>query len=63
MSVDHATPAAYYAKQPSRNDYYDIALQALTGTTVDYLAGGGFKKMNGADAWRRKSMTVRCAAT
>ncbi|MBP3454240.1 MAG: alkaline phosphatase [Clostridia bacterium] len=44
VSVDHATPAAYYAKQPSRNDYYDIALQAVTGLTVDYLAGGGFKK-------------------
>lgn len=44
VSVDHATPAAYYAKQPSRNDYYDIALQAINGSTVDYLAGGGFKK-------------------
>ena len=44
VSVDHATPAAYYAKQPSRNDYYEIALQAITGNTVDYLAGGGFKK-------------------
>ena len=47
VSVDHATPAAYYAKQPSRNDYYDIALQAVTGDTVDYLAGGGFKKPDG----------------
>lgn len=47
VSVDHATPAAYYAKQPSRNDYYEIALQAVTGTTVDYLAGGGFKKPDG----------------
>ncbi len=44
VSVDHATPAAYYAKQPSRNAYYDIALQAVTGTTVDFLGGGGFKK-------------------
>ena len=49
VSLDHATPAAYYAKQPSRNDYYDIAVQAVTGTTVDYLAGGGFKKPTGAD--------------
>ncbi len=46
VSVDHATPAAYYAKQPSRNDYYDIALQAITGTTVDFLGGGGFKKQS-----------------
>lgn len=47
VSVDHATPAAYYAKQPSRNDYYEIALQAVTGDTLDYLAGGGFKKPDG----------------
>ena len=43
VSLDHATPAAYYAKQPSRNDYYEIAVQGITGDTVDYLAGGGFK--------------------
>ena len=49
VSLDHATPAAYYAKQPSRNDYYEIAVQGVTGDTVDYLAGGGFKKPTGAD--------------
>ena len=27
VSLDHATPAAYYAKSESRNEYYDIALQ------------------------------------
>ncbi len=58
VSVDHATPAAYYAKQPSRNDYYEIALQALTGTTVDYLAGGGFKRMNGSDGSQKSLMEV-----
>ena len=47
--MDHATPAAFYAKQPSRNDYYEIAVQGITGSTVDYLAGGGFKKPTGAD--------------
>ncbi len=49
VSLDHATPAAYYAKQPSRNDYYEIAMQGITGDTLDYLAGGGFKKPTGAD--------------
>lgn len=58
VSVDHATPAAYYAKQPSRNDYYEIAVQALTGTTVDYLAGGGFKKMTGADDQQPSLMDI-----
>lgn len=47
VSLDHATPAAYYAKATSRKQYYDIAVQGLTGTTLDYLAGGSFLKPDG----------------
>lgn len=47
VSLDQATPAAYYAKSPSRNEYYDIAVQGVTGTTLDYLAGGSFLKPDG----------------
>ena len=47
VSLDHATPAAYYAKVPSRKQYYDIAVQGLTGTTLDYLAGGSFLEPDG----------------
>lgn len=47
VSLDHATPAAFYAKVPSRNSYYDIAVQGMTGTTLDLLAGGGFKQPTG----------------
>ena len=47
VSIDHATPAAFYAKVPSRKNYYDIAVQGLTGTTLDYYAGGGFLKPDG----------------
>ncbi len=46
VSLNHATPAAYYAKQQSRNDYYDIGVQALTGGTLDYLGGGNLHKMS-----------------
>lgn len=49
VSLDHATPAAYYAKQPSRRDYYEIAVQGITGSTLDYLAGGGFLSPTGDD--------------
>ena len=49
VSLNHATPAAYYAKQPSRNDFYEIGVQGVTGDTLDYLAGGGFKKAAGSD--------------
>ncbi len=47
VSIDHATPAAYYAKVPSRKLYYEIAVQGLTGTSLDYLAGGGFLNPDG----------------
>ena len=49
VSLDHATPAAYYAKAPKRSAYYDIAVQGLTGGVVDYLAGGSFLQPTGAD--------------
>lgn len=47
VSVDHATPAAFYAKSKSRNSYYDIAVQAMKGETLDLLGGGGFKRPTG----------------
>ena len=47
VSLDHATPAAFYAKVPSRGQYYDISVQGLTGTTLDFLGGGGFKRPDG----------------
>jgi len=40
VSIDHATPAAYYANQKSRNDYYDISMQ-LAESDFDYFGGGG----------------------
>lgn len=58
VSVDHATPAAYYAKAKSRKQYYDIALQGLTGTTLDYLAGGGFLKPTGDDGAQKDVMAI-----
>lgn len=47
VSIDHATPAAFYSKVPSRNQYYDISVQGLTGTTLDFLGGGGYKRPDG----------------
>lgn len=43
VSVDHATPAAFYAHQPSRNMYYEIALD-LPEADFDFYAGAGFLK-------------------
>ncbi len=43
VSVDHATPAAFYAHQTNRGFYYEIALQ-LPEAGFDFYAGGGFLK-------------------
>ena len=47
VSLNHATPAAYYAKMPSRNDYYDIAVQGITGDTLDFIGGGNWNQPDG----------------
>jgi alkaline phosphatase len=50
VSLNHATPAGFYAKSKSRyDDYYDIGVQAFTGTTLDFLGGGSLHSMNPAD--------------
>lgn len=41
VTLDHATPGAFYAKAASRNDYYTIATQ-LPATGFDFFGGGGF---------------------
>ncbi len=43
VSVDHATPAAFYAHQPSRSMYYEIA-NDITKSNFDFFAGSGFLK-------------------
>ncbi|MGD9977261.1 MAG: alkaline phosphatase [Bacteroidales bacterium] len=41
VSIDHATPAAFYAHNSSRNSYYDIA-KYLISSNYDFFASGGF---------------------
>ena len=47
VSVDHATPAAFYAHQPSRSMYYEIAAD-LPKAGFDFYGGSGFLKPNGS---------------
>ncbi len=42
VSIDHATPAAFYAHVPKRGQYYDIDV-ALASSDFDYFGGGGLK--------------------
>jgi alkaline phosphatase len=40
-SIDHATPAVFYAHQPDRDNYFEIGVQ-LAQSDFDFFAGGGF---------------------
>jgi alkaline phosphatase len=42
VSIDHATPAAFYAHVPKRSMYYDIDI-ALADSGFDFFGGGGIK--------------------
>ena len=46
VTINHATPAAYYAHIPSRNDYYSIALQ-MADSGFDYFGGGTINQPTG----------------
>jgi len=43
VSIDHATPAVFYAHEKSRNNYYSIGLQAVT-SNYDLFGGGTFNR-------------------
>ncbi|MGN0905957.1 MAG: alkaline phosphatase [Bullifex sp.] len=48
VTINHATPAAYYAHVASRNSYYDIGLQ-MADSGFDYFAGGSVNKAGTGD--------------
>ena len=47
VSINHATPAAFYAHQPSRGNYYEIGVE-LAESNFDYFGGGGFLQPTGS---------------
>ena len=49
VNLNHATPAAFYAHQASRNSYYEIGLE-LIASGFDYFAGGGLLKPAGTES-------------
>lgn len=48
VNLNHATPAAFYAHQPSRNNYYEIG-QELVASGFDYFAGGALLSPTGKE--------------
>ncbi|NLG05855.1 MAG: alkaline phosphatase [Clostridia bacterium] len=48
VNINHATPAAFYAHQESRNSYYEIG-QEMIDSGFEYFAGGGLKQPTGKE--------------
>lgn len=48
VNLNHATPAAFYAHQSSRKNYYEIG-QEMIESGFEYYAGGGLLKPTGAN--------------
>lgn len=46
VSIDHATPAAFYAHQPSRKNYYEIGMEMIS-TGFDLYGGGALLSPKG----------------
>lgn len=46
VSIDHATPASFYANSVSRSDYYSISKQ-ISETGFEFFAGGGLLSPTG----------------
>ena len=65
VTINHATPSAFYAHVPSRSEYYNIAMQ-MADSGYDYFAGGTIlepagsngKQKNAFDILRSKGYTV-----
>jgi|AGTN01.3.fsa_nt_gi Alkaline phosphatase len=56
-SLNHATPAAFYAHADSRGDYYDIAVQ-MADSGFDYFGGGGIYQPTGSGKDRVNAYTL-----
>lgn len=52
VSLDHATPASFYASVPHRSMYYEIA-QQIPESGFNYFGGGGFVQPAGAKGDQR----------
>ncbi len=61
VSLDHATPAAFYAHQPSRSNMYDISME-LGKSGFDFFGGGQFVQPKGKDGDKPDSIEAAKAA-
>lgn len=57
VSIDHATPASFYAHEPSRNNFYEIET-AMAQSGFDYFAGGGLLQPTGKKKDKRNVLDL-----
>ena len=57
VTLNHATPASFYAKVPSRSNYYDIAVQ-LAKSDFDYYGGGSLLQHNGKNGDQQSAIEI-----
>ena len=62
VNLNHATPAAFYAHQPSRNNYYEIGLEMID-SGFDYFGGGALLKPTGDSSDKPQTDLYELAAT
>ncbi|MCD4718713.1 MAG: alkaline phosphatase [Desulfobacula sp.] len=60
VSIDHATPACFYAHQPTRKMYHEIGMD-LVRSGFDYFAGGGLKDPAGKKSKKPLGDVLRLA--
>lgn len=61
VTLNHATPASFYAKVPSRGNYYDIACQ-MADSGFDYFAGGLVDQRTGKNKDKQDAVEIAKAA-
>ena len=61
VTINHATPAGFYAHRPHRSQYYAIGLD-LIGSGFDYFGGGGVQKNDDKTAPEYKGGIYELAA-
>jgi alkaline phosphatase len=57
VTLNHATPASFYAKVPSRSNYYDIAVQ-LASSGFEYFGGGVIDQRTGKNKDQKDAVEI-----
>jgi len=60
VTLNHATPGSFYAKAPSRSNYYDIGVQ-LAKSNYDYFGGGSLLQRSGRNGDQQDVVEIATA--